>query len=51
MLAWVPESEVTESDFTVEEAMKAIFSGGIVLPKEPARQGLQPAWRLDDGPA
>lgn len=31
-LAWVPESQVTETDITVEDAMKAVFSGGIVLP-------------------
>ena len=33
MLAWVPEDEVVDADFTMEEAMKAVFSGGIVLPK------------------
>ena len=32
MLAWVPEDEVVDADFTMEEAMKAVFSGGIVLP-------------------
>ena len=33
MLAVVPEDEVTDSDMSVEEAMKVIFSGGIVLPE------------------
>lgn len=32
MLAIVSEKEVTETDITVEEAMKVVFSGGIVLP-------------------
>ena len=34
MMAWVSEDEVIDADFTVEEAMKAVFSGGIVLPGE-----------------
>lgn len=33
MLAWVPEDQVISTDITVEDAMKAVFSGGIVLPK------------------
>ncbi|MCH8808368.1 MAG: hypothetical protein IH993_00815 [Proteobacteria bacterium] len=33
MLAIVSEDEVTETDITVEEAMKVVFSGGIVLPE------------------
>ena len=32
MLAWVPENDVISTDITVEDAMKAVFSGGIVLP-------------------
>ena len=32
MLAIIPEDEVGDSDITVEDAMKIIFSGGIVLP-------------------
>ena len=32
MLAILPETEVTDTDITVEEAMKMVFSGGIVLP-------------------
>ena len=33
MLAIVSEDEVTETAITVEEAMKVVFSGGIVLPE------------------
>ncbi|MYA61279.1 MAG: DUF502 domain-containing protein [Dehalococcoidia bacterium] len=32
MLAIIPEDEVVETDISVEDAMKIIFSGGIVLP-------------------
>lgn len=32
MLAIVPEEDVIETDISVEDAMKIIFSGGIVLP-------------------
>ena len=49
MLAWVPESEVIESEFTVEQAMKAVFSGGIVLPKMPVQPGLQAPDSIDEG--
>ena len=31
-LAIVPESEIIETDMTIEDAMKIVFSGGIVLP-------------------
>ena len=31
-LAFVPEAEVMESDLSVEDAMKLVFSGGIVFP-------------------
>ena len=40
-LAWVPEDEVIETSMSVEEAMKVVFSGGIVLPEQPERQRLQ----------
>ena len=33
MLAFVPRDEIIESDITVQDAMKAVFSGGIVLPE------------------
>ena len=32
-LAFVPEREVIETDMSVEDAMKVVFSGGIVLPE------------------
>jgi len=48
-LAWVPESELIETDYSVEEAMKTIFSGGIVLPQMPATIGLQPSSQLEGG--
>jgi uncharacterized membrane protein len=49
MLAWVPEDEVIETDFTVEEAMKAVFSGGIVLPEARALPSLDPIPQLEEG--
>ena len=42
MLAVVPDDDVTDTDITVEDAMKVIFSGGIVLPE---------GMRITDGPA
>ena len=33
-MAFVSEDKVMETDMTVEDAMKLIFSGGIVLPKD-----------------
>ncbi len=33
-LAFVTEEEIIETDISVEDAMKIVFSGGIVLPKE-----------------
>jgi uncharacterized membrane protein len=47
-LAWVPEDEVMESGYSVEDAMKAVLSGGIVLPDLPDRRDLQGISRLDD---
>ena len=49
MLAWVPEDEVIETDFTVEEAMKAVFSGGTVLPEARALPSLDPIPQLEEG--
>ena len=49
MLAWVPEDEVIETDFTVEEAMKAVFSRGIVLPEARALPSLDPIPQLEEG--
>ena len=41
MLTFVSPEELTEPDITIEEAMKAVFSGGIVLPSamSPAPRG------------
>ena len=33
-LAFVTEDEITETNISVEDAMKLVFSGGIVLPKD-----------------
>ena len=33
-MAFVSEDKVMETDMSVEDAMKLIFSGGIVLPKD-----------------
>ena len=53
-LAFVPEDDVVEAGLTVEEAMKVVFSGGIVLPPElrvSLRGGLpEPASHLDSRP-
>ena len=38
-IAFVPEGEIMETDLTVEDAMKLVFSGGIVLPQEIALIG------------
>ena len=48
MLAWVPEDQVIETNFSVEEAMKAVFSGGIVLPEMPPQQSLPAGSQLDE---
>ena len=37
-LAFVPEEEVVETSMTVEDAMKMVFSGGIVLPEALSQQ-------------
>ena len=37
MLAFFPEDDVTETNITVQDAMKTVFSGGVVLPNIPAR--------------
>ena len=38
-IAFIPEGEILETDLTVEDAMKLVFSGGIVLPEEIALFG------------
>ncbi len=40
MLAFVSEDDVVESDISVQEAMKTVLSGGIVLPEPPEALGL-----------
>jgi uncharacterized membrane protein len=40
MLTWVPEDDVINTDITVEDAMKTVFSGGIVLPDEVTTAGI-----------
>ena len=37
MLAFFREEDITETNITVEDAMKTVFSGGIVLPKMAGR--------------
>ena len=49
-LAWVPEEDVIETKISVEEAMKVVFSGGIVLPEEREPRGHQVPAQLDQGP-
>ena len=44
MLAVIPEDEVMDAGITVEQAMKIIFSGGIVIP-----EGLQDTITVVDG--
>ena len=39
MLAWIPEDQVFNTEITVEDAMKTVFSGGIVLPQGAATGG------------
>jgi uncharacterized membrane protein len=36
MLAFVMEEDIIETDISVQDAMKMVFSGGIVLPEMPA---------------
>ena len=47
MLAWVPEDQVISTDITVEDAMKAVFSGGIVLPSIEPSAGIPAAIPLE----
>ena len=47
-LAWVSEDEIIETDYTVEEAMKVVFSGGIVLPEMTATHSLKELPQVDD---
>ena len=47
MLAWVSEDDVISTDITVEDAMKAVFSGGIVLPSIEALASIPAAIPLE----
>ena len=47
-LAFVPEEDVVEMDMSVEEAIKAVFSGGIVLPDD---MRVRPRAGLPEAPA
>ena len=53
MLAWINEEDVMETDITVEDAMKVVFSGGIVLPKLTPLEGrssvLQSFYQVQEG--
>ena len=40
MLAWLPEEDVVATDMSVEDAMKVVFSGGMVLPEMPMSRGI-----------
>ena len=43
MLAFFSEDDITETNITVQDAMKTIFSGGIILPEVPVRLVLAPS--------
>ena len=50
MLTWVPEDEVINTDITVEDAMKTVFSGGIVLPEGAVTGGIAALMPPEEGP-
>ncbi len=41
MLAFFAEEDIVETNITVEDAMKTVFSGGIVLPEAPGYQTME----------
>ena len=49
MLAFFSVDEIMETDITVQDAMKTVFSGGIVLPKMPPHMGLQTSAQIGEG--
>ena len=49
MLAFFPVEEITETDITVQDAMKTVFSGGIVLPEMGPHPGLPTSTRVEEG--
>ena len=48
MLAFVPEDDIIESNISVQDAMKTVFSGGIVLPQPRQQPSLHPVSSLDE---
>ena len=50
MLTWVPEDQVINTDITVEDAMKTVFSGGIVLPEGAVTGGIAALMSPEQGP-
>ena len=50
MLAFFSEDDVIDSNITVQDAMKMVFSGGIVLPQVPPNLGLRASLQVDDEP-
>ena len=49
-LAFVSEDQVIETDYTIEDAMKVVFSGGIVLPQTQRQESLEPEREQPDAP-
>ena len=49
-LAWIEEDQLIEADLSVEEAMKVIFSGGIVLPNVSQGQSLPASTQSEEEP-
>ena len=48
MLAFFTEKDIIETTITVQEAMKTVFSGGIVLPEVPERRELRGSSQFDE---
>lgn len=48
MLAFFTEGDIIDTTITVQEAMKTVFSGGIVLPEVPERRELRGSSQFDE---
>jgi len=48
MLAFFPETDIIDTTITVQDAMKTVFSGGIVLPELPERRELRGSSQFDE---
>jgi uncharacterized membrane protein len=48
MLAFFSVDDIMETDIPVQDAMKTVFSGGLVLPKTPPHPGLQTSTQIDE---